>query len=161
MLDTFSDPETVSSQDPLAAPFNRAFQVPVHFFEWCEQPGNELRLRRFGAAMKGSTKIHANNDVPSVFIYNQIIYCRFDCFPDTGFDWASLKKDSLVVDVGGGIGATAMTFAKAFPHLRFTIQDLARVVGEGVRVCRAHRDTQWFVDFIETYSTGKMNIRRH
>jgi hypothetical protein len=54
VLDSFRDTESLSSQDPLAAPFNRAFNAPMHFFEWCELPKNELRFRRFGATMKDS-----------------------------------------------------------------------------------------------------------
>jgi hypothetical protein len=57
IIDAFRDPKTLSSQDPLTAPFNRAFDVPLHFFEWCELSGNERRLRRFSAAMKGSTTL--------------------------------------------------------------------------------------------------------
>jgi len=45
-----------------------------------------------------------------------------------------LEQDSLVVDVGGGIGATAMVFAKAFPHLRFIIQERLIVIHEGIQV---------------------------
>jgi hypothetical protein len=54
VLDSFRDKESLGSQDPLAAPFNRAFDAPMHFFEWCELPENELRFRRFGATMKDS-----------------------------------------------------------------------------------------------------------
>ena len=55
--------------------------------------------------------------------------------PLQGFDWAGLEEGSLVVDVGGGIGSTSMTLAKAFPHLRFCIQDRPRTVelGKAVR----------------------------
>ena len=45
-----------------------------------------------------------------------------------------MEKDSLVVDVGGGIGSTTRVFAKAFPHLRFVIQDRSAVVAEGIQV---------------------------
>ena len=58
-----------------------------------------------------------------------------------GFDWAGLEEGSLVVDVGGGIGSTSMTLAKAFPHLRFCIQDRPKTVELGMTVrqppCRA------------------------
>jgi hypothetical protein len=54
VVDSFRDLDTLSSQDPLAAPFNRALNAPMHFFEWCELPENELRFRRFAAAMKES-----------------------------------------------------------------------------------------------------------
>lgn len=52
-----------------------------------------------------------------------------------GYDWKSLKKGDLVVDVGGGIGSTAIHLAKAYPDLRFVIQDRASVVPDGIKVC--------------------------
>lgn len=55
------------------------------------------------------------------------------CF-SLGFDWASLKKGSLVVDVGGGVGSTTLVLAKAFPDLRFVVQDRAMVIPDGVKV---------------------------
>ena len=36
------------------APFNVAFNTDMPYFEWLEQPGNELRLKRFGPAMTGT-----------------------------------------------------------------------------------------------------------
>ena len=51
-----------------------------------------------------------------------------------GFDWVGLEEGSLIVDVGGGIGSTSMTLARAFPHLRFCIQDRPRTVKLGEAV---------------------------
>ena len=51
------------------------------------------------------------------------------------FPWQELPDDSLVVDVGGGIGSTAMLLAHTFPHLRFVIQDRPQVAEQGVAVC--------------------------
>lgn len=62
---------------------------------------------------------------------------RYECPIHLGFGWASTKKDSIVVDVGGGIGSTSMKFAKSFPHLRFVVQDRPAVVAEGIKVCPA------------------------
>jgi hypothetical protein len=45
-----------------------------------------------------------------------------------GFDWISLPKDSLVVDVGGSVGTVTLILTKAFPHLRYVVQDLQKVV---------------------------------
>lgn len=39
-----------------------------------------------------------------------------------GYDWASLPKGSLVVDLGGGHGDAAVAVASKFPHLRFLVQ---------------------------------------
>jgi len=95
-----------------------------------------MRLQRFGHAMTGTagwedgggvsqadgweaSKLYAN--------YSQLILLQ-------GFDWAGLGEGSLIVDVGGGIGSTSMTLAKAFPHLRFCIQDRPKTVKLGIAV---------------------------
>jgi len=70
VLDSFRDTKSLSSQDPLAAPFNRAFNAPMHFFEWCELPENELRFRRFGATMKDSiSTVTPDTALAGVFFY--------------------------------------------------------------------------------------------
>ena len=52
----------------------------------------------------------------------------------SGFDWKGLKQDSLVVDVGGGIGSFSLALAKENPHLKFVVQDRGPVVEEGIEV---------------------------
>ena len=52
MADNLLDPKTATSQEVLDAPFSRAFGRES-IFEFFEKPGNEYRLRRFGAAMHG------------------------------------------------------------------------------------------------------------
>jgi hypothetical protein len=52
-----------------------------------------------------------------------------------GYDWESLKKGEVVVDVGGGIGSTTIHLARAYPDLRYVIQDRPSVVPEGIKVC--------------------------
>lgn len=57
-----------------------------------------------------------------------------------GFDWHTLPKNSIVVDVGGGIGSTSMLLASAFSEgdgdlgLKFIVQDRPVVVEIGERV---------------------------
>ena len=51
-----------------------------------------------------------------------------------GFPWQDLPDGSLVVDVGGGIGSTAMLLAHTFPHLKFVVQDRPSVAEQGVAV---------------------------
>lgn len=50
------------------------------------------------------------------------------------FQWGSLPKDSLVVDVGGGFGIATLKLLKAFPHLKFIVQDLPSVVHKTTEV---------------------------
>jgi hypothetical protein len=71
-----------------------------------------------------------------------LTFCILCFFITLGFDWASLPRGSVIVDVGGGIGSTTMILATAFASteddalsLRFVIQDRAVVceMGEKVR----------------------------
>lgn len=52
----------------------------------------------------------------------------------SGFDWGSLPKGGLVVDVGGGVGTVTSVLAKALPDLHFVIQDRAAVIEDGIKV---------------------------
>ncbi len=44
------------------------------------------------------------------------------------FDWSQLPQDSVVVDVGGGIGSLAKELTRNYPHLRIIVQDLPKVI---------------------------------
>ncbi|TBU38873.1 S-adenosyl-L-methionine-dependent methyltransferase [Dichomitus squalens] len=103
---------------PMHAPFNVAFDTKTPYFEWLERPGNEVRLKRFGPAMTGT----AAWEIPGAVT--------------VAFPWQELPDDSLVVDVGGGIGSTAMLLAHTFPHLRFVIQDRPQVAEQGIAAWR-------------------------
>jgi len=46
----------------------------------------------------------------------------------SAFDWASVN---LVVDIGGGTGATSIALAQKFPSLKFVVQDMAKVAEKG------------------------------
>jgi hypothetical protein len=46
------------SEEPTASPLNIAFKTPHHLWSWYQQPGNELRQKRFGIAMAGTQKLH-------------------------------------------------------------------------------------------------------
>ncbi|KAI0362999.1 S-adenosyl-L-methionine-dependent methyltransferase [Pilatotrama ljubarskyi] len=105
-------------ENPMHAPFNLAFNTATPYFEWLEQPGNEVRLKRFGPAMTGT----AAWEVPGAIV--------------SAFAWQDLHEGALVVDVGGGIGSTAMLLAHTFPHLRFVIQDRPQVAEHGITAWR-------------------------
>ena len=46
----------------------------------------------------------------------------------SGFDWGSLKEDSVVVDVGGSMGKVTYMILKEYPKLQYIVQDLEKVV---------------------------------
>ena len=52
-----------------------------------------------------------------------------------GFPWADVPSDSVIVDVGGNIGAQTLVIAKAFPHLSFVVQDLPGPIRHGIEAC--------------------------
>ncbi|KAF9067896.1 S-adenosyl-L-methionine-dependent methyltransferase [Rhodocollybia butyracea] len=96
----------------IAAPFNMALDPTADMWTWYEKPGNDLRLIRFSSAMKGSG----------------------DRFPPDSFTkdiyWKDLKPDSVVVDVGGSVGSVTHLLVKAFPDLKYVVQDLPKVIGQ-------------------------------
>jgi 16S rRNA A1518/A1519 N6-dimethyltransferase RsmA/KsgA/DIM1 with predicted DNA glycosylase/AP lyase activity len=58
-------------------------------------------------------------------------------------DWAALKDDAVVVDVGGGAGNLTLLLAKDFPQLKYVVQDLEEVIPQAEKVIyvpRTHND---------------------
>ncbi|KAH5663548.1 hypothetical protein HBI44_239660 [Parastagonospora nodorum] len=53
-----------------------------------------------------------------------------------GFDWASLGRHAVVVDVGGSTGQASIALAEAFPDLQLVVQDLPEVVAVGAGMRR-------------------------
>lgn len=51
-----------------------------------------------------------------------------------GLNWASLPENSLVVDVGGGVGSQAMLVARANPKLKVVIQDREGTIAQAREV---------------------------
>jgi hypothetical protein len=52
-----------------------------------------------------------------------------------GYAWERFPEGSLVVDVGGGVGAQSLMLANHHPQLRFVVQDRQSVVGDAIEVC--------------------------
>ncbi|KXN80702.1 Sterigmatocystin 8-O-methyltransferase [Leucoagaricus sp. SymC.cos] len=87
---------------------------------------SRFRLERFGKAMSGT----CSWETPGTIL--------------SSFDWHALPQESVIVDVGGGIGSTTMLLASAFPshsdegpNLRFIIQDRPVVVEMGEKAWKA------------------------
>ncbi|KAF8196214.1 hypothetical protein K438DRAFT_1760392 [Mycena galopus ATCC 62051] len=128
--------------DELDTPLNRAFNTHVDLFSWLELPENRVRFRRFGMAMEASRRI----------------------FPPTSglavkrFNWSSLPENTLIVDVGAGIGSISFGIAKANPQLRFVIQDKASVIQEGKEL---KRPQFWDKELPCASASGRVSFQEH
>ncbi len=49
----------------------------------------------------------------------------------TAFDWSSLPKGAVVVDVGGGVGTSSLILAKKTSDIKIVVQDRLSVIQEG------------------------------
>ncbi|KAF5367982.1 hypothetical protein D9758_004424 [Tetrapyrgos nigripes] len=101
-------------KDPTQAPtmFNLKFQTPLTLWEWSAQPGYEWRARRIVAVMKGTDAQHSAEGFVSAIASSG----------------ASLQENDIVVDVGGSTGSACLTLKKAFPQLRYVVQDLEQPI---------------------------------
>jgi hypothetical protein len=81
-------------------------------------------------ALKHSLPPHRSQLVTSIIIS----YMQYKGLQGIGYDWKSLPANTLVVDVGGGVGTASLSLAKEFSQLKFVIQDRQPVVDAGVEV---------------------------
>ncbi|TRM66393.1 S-adenosyl-L-methionine-dependent methyltransferase [Schizophyllum amplum] len=92
------------------APVSTAFQTDEEIWKWIEHyPGH---LKRLQMVMMGWSSLYPHKKNMS------------------GFDWMSLPKDSLVIDVGTGIGSEAARIAKLGPQLKVVGQDRAQTIND-------------------------------
>ncbi|TFK45739.1 S-adenosyl-L-methionine-dependent methyltransferase [Heliocybe sulcata] len=117
LLEHLTDPDSGFSSEPSKTPMLRAFGASEssNVWEWFESPGNEYRFKRFGVAMDG-----VNSMQPTDAILK-------------GFGWNTLPQDGTVVDVGAGLGVSSVALAKAFPSMKFVVQDRPKVVEEAAK----------------------------
>jgi hypothetical protein len=82
------------------------------------EPGKSFRLERFSQAMIGTSGWEAPGAILTSMLLFLLPVCLCCCMILTlatpGFDWLSLPRGSMIVDVGGGIGSTTMILARAF-----------------------------------------------
>ncbi|KAJ4487854.1 O-methyltransferase-domain-containing protein [Lentinula aciculospora] len=118
IADHIMAPETAFEDSPERSPLMTALGYDKgSMWSWFEEPSNEMRLRRFGIAMNGVNSLQPPDAILK------------------GFDWASLAEGSVVVDVGGGIGVSSISIARAFPRLKCIVQDRAMVLKLGTEHC--------------------------
>ncbi|KAJ6568457.1 O-methyltransferase-domain-containing protein [Mycena sp. CBHHK59/15] len=118
-----------------ASAFNTAFKTPKTMWEWREEPLNMWRARRFAVGMKGG------GDVFPASIFT------------AGVAGDTLPADAVVVDVGGSVGSVTLKLAKAFPHLKYVVQDLQKEIAEGEKF--------WATSAPELVSSGRVSLQVH
>ncbi|KAJ6607417.1 S-adenosyl-L-methionine-dependent methyltransferase [Mycena sp. CBHHK59/15] len=115
--ENLSDPQTTSSVDPNGSAFKRAHGCSL--FDYLSGPGQEERSARFARAMVGWGEVTGKAMLPKVY------------------PWASLPAGTVICDVGGGNGHATVELLKAFPLLKFVVQDLPGVIDQGKKFIRA------------------------
>ncbi|KAI0739310.1 S-adenosyl-L-methionine-dependent methyltransferase [Irpex lacteus] len=153
IADVLKDPKFAHSDEPTETAFNSALKTDLPLFDWLELPENAYRRRRFGNAMEGARSVVPPDGVikGEYMILYVMLYSLTMYIP--GFDWKSLPKDSLVVDVGGGFGTETLNLAKAFSHLKFVVQDQVNVIDDAPKYWEAH--------FPEAVSSGRVQLQAH
>ncbi|KIL66630.1 hypothetical protein M378DRAFT_160640, partial [Amanita muscaria Koide BX008] len=135
LWETLSDPQTGKSGEPSHAPIGRALSNGKGFFDYLAQPDQKFRQKRFDTGMRA---------VHSLLSHKTFLQA---------YDWQSLPKDALVVDVGGGVGTVSMTLAKEHPNLKIIIQDQPGVVENGIKV--------WEAELPGALKSGRVKLQAH
>ncbi|KAF8585273.1 O-methyltransferase [Ramaria rubella] len=132
MTENFMDPKTKHSVDPAQTSFQRSMNTNKLFFPWLEETG---RVKRFGIAMVGTSQWKAGDAILQ------------------GFPWESLPKESLIVDVGGGVGLLSLKIAQSHPHFRMIIQDRPMVMSLGEEL--------WKAELPAAVASGRVQFQAH
>ncbi|KIK53484.1 hypothetical protein GYMLUDRAFT_265005 [Collybiopsis luxurians FD-317 M1] len=124
-------------KQPLQAPaaFNMVYKTPKKMWDWLEEPSNEWRARRFTAGMKGGADMFPQD----IFI--------------NGIDGSTLKADDIIVDIGGSIGSATLVVKKAFPQLRYVVQDLEKQIVAGQKF--------WEQTDPDAINSGRVQLQVH
>ncbi|KAJ7795876.1 S-adenosyl-L-methionine-dependent methyltransferase [Mycena olivaceomarginata] len=133
--ETLHDPTTSHSNRVVDCAWNRWLGVNLPLMTWFEQPAQKQFCELFAHAVKGYAAIQPANLI-------------LDAFP-----WDNLPKDSVIIDVAGGVGSASLILAHAHPHLRFVIEDQAQVVSHGNQI--------WEREFPEAITSGRVRFEAH
>ncbi|KAJ8501510.1 hypothetical protein ONZ45_g12125 [Pleurotus djamor] len=135
LTEVLLDRKKSTSEAPEDSPMMFAFKSNKPCWEWFEEPGNEHRLKRFAAAMEGSSKADPPNAI------------------HMGFKWGDLPKDTVVVDVGGGLGHTTMKIAQEHKHLKYIVQDRPLVIDQATQ--------HWKAALPSALTDGSVQLQAH
>ncbi|EJD07854.1 S-adenosyl-L-methionine-dependent methyltransferase [Fomitiporia mediterranea MF3/22] len=107
----------IKSEDPEDSPLNTAFSLARNLpdkamFDWLSLPSNAHRLHRFGCAMRSMGALGSGGETEVL----------------NGYDFASLPHGSVIIDVGGGVGAASLPILRENLHLKLMVQDTEEVV---------------------------------
>ncbi|KAF7782904.1 hypothetical protein Agabi119p4_2280 [Agaricus bisporus var. burnettii] len=108
LSDILNDPALTSSISPMDAAFPKYFDVKGNLFDYYAGQSTEQikRASHFGPGMVGwGDAIEANAVIHD-------------------FPWGQLPRDTVVCDVGGGVGNISIQLAKSYPSLHLILQDL-------------------------------------
>ena len=133
LTETHLDPEFWHATEPTKMALNKAVDIEGDMWSWLEDPDNRLRLARFGTAMTG-VKIITSSDFSTVCHLYSIDHHLALCVKPTGYGCEKLPSGSLVIDIGGGVGAQSLTSAGRHPYLHFIVQDCEAVIGDANEV---------------------------
>ncbi|KAH9888541.1 S-adenosyl-L-methionine-dependent methyltransferase [Cubamyces lactineus] len=114
--------------------FGLDLNTDLNFFEWLDLPDNTFRRERFAHAMTGTSHTEGTRE--------DILQA---------IPWESLPPGAVLVDVGGGIGTTAMIVAHAHPTIRVVIEDRAPVVDKA--------PTAWGAEYAQMIESGRISWR--
>ncbi|KAG6832062.1 hypothetical protein H0H92_005484 [Tricholoma furcatifolium] len=125
----------IQKQTKAAAPFNAAHNTSAKLWEWYQEPENEIRSKRFIAAMTGGIERYP----AELFVHG------------TGIK--DLNGGDVVVDVGGSIGSCTLHLYKAFPNLNYVVQDLKNEITAA--------DGYWKKNAPQAVPNGKVTLQVH
>ncbi|XP_006460444.1 hypothetical protein AGABI2DRAFT_142674 [Agaricus bisporus var. bisporus H97] len=120
---------------PIRTPFQKALNTSEDLFSWMHNPEHKYEFSRHNACIRATTRWNASEALLS------------------GFDWNSLPEGGIVVDVGGGTGKPAAELAKAFPRLKFVVQDQEAVVQKALKY--------WRVNDPKMLTEGRVSFTAH
>ncbi|KAF8492246.1 S-adenosyl-L-methionine-dependent methyltransferase [Gautieria morchelliformis] len=133
--ETLADATISKSTDVNATPFSRAFKTNDTLWEFYNRPEQSFRHHRFGLGMRGVETLQPPNAIIKAF------------------EWRSLAKGSVVVDVGGGIGTSSLPLARDFPDINIVLQDLPRVIEDAKK--------HWDKIMPDAVKTGRVKLEAH
>ncbi|KAI5116033.1 hypothetical protein M0805_002088 [Coniferiporia weirii] len=127
-----TDPKTAFSEEVNDAGIQKALRTDLSLWDYYDLPEGQHRRRRFAVTMSSG-----NSLVPPGLILSS-------------YDWASVPKGGLIVDVGGGLGHVSLEVAKAHPDLQVVVEDRSLVLEQAKQ--------HWEVNFPQHIRDGKAHF---